>query len=107
MALTVNEASVQDRIEQLVAEEEELWRAAGQGGLSAEDHNRLESLRSELDRCWDALRRRRAGAPLTSGAVPEPPNEFEGLDAEPPHLERGSPHSDDPAPDPGEPRDIP
>jgi hypothetical protein len=39
--------------------------------------------------------------------VPDPPNEFEGVEGEPPHLERGSPRSDEPAPDPGEPRDIP
>jgi uncharacterized protein DUF2630 len=104
----VDESPVRDRIEQLVEEEERLWRDAGHGGLSAEDHRRLETVRSELDRCWDALRRRRAGAPpADSGDVPDPPNEFEGVDSEPPHLERGSPHGDQSAPDPGEPRDIP
>ena len=104
----MNESPVRDRIEQLVEEEERLWRDAGHGGLSAEEHRRLETVRSELDRCWDALRRRRAGAP-TGGSVdvPDPPNELEGVDDEPPHLERGSPHADQSAPDPGEPRDIP
>jgi len=59
----MDESPVRDRIEQLVEEEERLWQAAGHGDISAEDHRRLESIRSELDRCWDALRRRRAGAP--------------------------------------------
>jgi hypothetical protein len=104
----VDESPVRDRIEQLVEEEERLWRDAGEGGLSAEDHQRLELVRSELDRCWDTLRRRRAGSPpVADSDVPDPPNELEGVDTEPPHLERGSPHSDEPAPDPGEPRDIP
>jgi hypothetical protein len=104
----VDESPVRDRIEELVEEEERLWSAAGQGGLSAEDQRRLESVRSELNRCWDALRRRRAGAPQVDDAdVPDPPNELEGPDSEPPHLQRGSPHEDVPAPDPGEPRDIP
>jgi hypothetical protein len=104
----VDESPVRDRIEQLVEEEERLWAAAGHGEISAEDHRRLESVRTELDRCWDTLRRRRAGAPPADAAnVPDPPNDLDGPDSEPPHLERGSPHSDQPAPDPGEPRDIP
>jgi hypothetical protein len=104
----VDESPVRDRIEELVEEEERLWREAGHGGLSAEDHRRLESVRSELDLCWDTLRRRRAGGPpVADRDVPDPPNELEGVDSEPPHLERGSPRDDQPAPDPGEPRDIP
>jgi hypothetical protein len=103
-----DESPIQDRIEQLVEEEERLWRAAGHGGLSTEEHRRLESVRAELDSCWDALRRRRAGAPPAGAVdVPDPPNELEGVDDEPPHLEQGSPHEDRPGPDPGEPRDIP
>jgi len=90
----MDESPVRDRIEQLVEEEERLWQAAGHGDISAEDHRRLESLRSELDRCWDALRRRRAGAPDAGSVdVPDPPNELEGVDPEPPHIEGGSPHS--------------
>ena len=30
--------------------------------------------------------------------VPSPPNDQEGPEEEPPHLERGSPHDDEPAP---------
>jgi Protein of unknown function (DUF2630) len=102
----MDEAPVQDRIERLVEEEERLWSAAGSGGLSAGDQRRLERIRDELDSCWDALRRRRAGSPAAAD-VPDPVNDLEGPDPEPPHLERGSPHEDRPAPDPDEPRDIP
>jgi hypothetical protein len=30
--------------------------------------------------------------------VPEPPNELEGPEPEPPHLQRGSPHPNEPEP---------
>jgi len=91
----MDESPALGRIEQLVEEEERLWQAAGHGEISAEDHRRLEGIRSELDRCWDALRRRRAGAPDAGyGEVPDPPNELEGVEPEPPHLQRGSPHED-------------
>jgi hypothetical protein len=101
-------ASTQDRIERLVEEEERLWRAAGAGGISAEERQRLEIIRAELDSCWAALRQRRAGgAALPDADVPDPPNELDGPEPEPPHLQRGSPHDDRPAPGPDEPRDIP
>jgi uncharacterized protein DUF2630 len=88
-----DESRVRDRIEKLVGEEERLWQAAGHGEISAEDHRRLEGIRAELDQCWDALRRRRAGAPEAGSVdVPDPPNEFEGVEPEPPHLHGGSPH---------------
>ena len=32
--------------------------------------------------------------------VPDPPNDLEGPDPEPPHLELGSPHADSPGPRP-------
>jgi hypothetical protein len=32
--------------------------------------------------------------------VPDPPNELDGPDPEPPHLELGSPRADDPGPRP-------
>jgi hypothetical protein len=52
---------VSDHIEQLVAEEHALLERGGQtGGLSPEDHARLEEVRVELDRLWDLLRQRRA-----------------------------------------------
>jgi hypothetical protein len=34
----MDESPVRDRIEQLVEEEQQLWTAAGHGGISAEDH---------------------------------------------------------------------
>lgn len=52
---------VADHIEQLVAEEHRLLEAGGRhGGLSSEEHARLQAVRVELDRLWDLLRRRRA-----------------------------------------------
>jgi hypothetical protein len=51
---------IHNRIEELVAEEQELYGRVGEGGLSANEHNRLESIRVSLDQCWDLLRQRRA-----------------------------------------------
>jgi hypothetical protein len=51
---------IHDRIEQLVAEEQGLYGRVSGGGLSAEEHNRLESIKVGLDQCWDLLRQRRA-----------------------------------------------
>jgi uncharacterized protein DUF2630 len=56
----VNDAQVQDHIEQLVAEEHRLLGRSGEQGLSPDDHHRLERVRVELDRYWDLLRQRRA-----------------------------------------------
>ena len=51
---------IHDRIERLVDEEHELYSKVGEGGLSANEHNRLEELKVSLDQCWDLLRQRRA-----------------------------------------------
>jgi hypothetical protein len=51
---------IHDRIEQLVAEEQELYERGAGGGLSETEHNRLESIKVGLDQCWDLLRQRRA-----------------------------------------------
>lgn len=51
---------IHDRIEQLVAEEHELYDRGGEGGLSDGEHRRLESIEVALDQCWDLLRQRRA-----------------------------------------------
>jgi len=94
---------VVDRIEMLVEEEHRLWRASEAGGLTDREHKRLHAVQRELDECYSALRLRRAGAgdrlPADSD-IPDPPNEFDGPDSEPPHLEHGV-HDDQPAPDPG------
>ena len=50
-----------DRINTLATEEEELWERAGDGdGLDASQRQRLESIRVELDQCYDLLHQRQA-----------------------------------------------
>jgi hypothetical protein len=56
----MDDAQVQQRIEELVAEEHRLWDAEASGNASAEDKRRLEELKVGLDQCWDLLRQRRA-----------------------------------------------
>ncbi len=49
------------RINALSDEEERLWEHAGDGhGLTAEEHERLDSIKVELDRCYDLLHQREA-----------------------------------------------
>jgi uncharacterized protein DUF2630 len=55
-----DDEQIHNRIEELVTEEQELFGRVGEGGLSANEHNRLESIRVSLDQCWDLLRQRRA-----------------------------------------------
>ena len=55
-----DEEQIHNRIEELVAEEQELYGRVGEGGLNANEHNRLESIKVSLDQCWDLLRQRRA-----------------------------------------------
>jgi Protein of unknown function (DUF2630) len=104
----MNEQPILDRIERLVEEEHRLWRASEAGGLTDTEHKRLHAVQRELDGCWDALRLRRAGVDRLppDSDVPEPPNELDGPEPEPPHLEHGV-HDDQPAPDPDVPRDVP
>jgi len=50
-----------DRINELSGEEQELWERAGDGdGLDDNQRNRLQSIRVELDQCYDLLRQRQA-----------------------------------------------
>jgi len=52
---------IHNRIEELVAEEQDLYERAGEeGGLTESQHRRLESIKVGLDQCWDLLRQRRA-----------------------------------------------
>jgi hypothetical protein len=44
-------------VEELVAEEHELWN---RGARDERGQQRLQDLKVELDRCWDLLRQRRA-----------------------------------------------
>ena len=47
-------------IEQLVAEEHELWQREAAGGASEIERSRLADIKVSLDQCWDLLRQRRA-----------------------------------------------
>jgi hypothetical protein len=101
----VDEQSLLDQIEALVAEEHSLWRAESDGRLDEAGHERLRAVRRELDNAYGTLRRRRAGQPDEGPAdrdVPAPPNELDGPEPEPPHTEHGVHMQDssgsDPAP---------
>ena len=49
-----------ERINELAAEEEELYERAGDGdGLDATQRGRLETIKVELDQCYDLLHQRR------------------------------------------------
>ena len=66
------------QINALSAEEERLWASAGDGrGLSAEDRERLDAIKVELDRCYDLLHQRQARA-----AAGQNPDEAEARPAE-------------------------
>jgi Protein of unknown function (DUF2630) len=56
----MEDEGIHSRIEQLVAEEHELYERGAEGGLSEAEHRRLASIKVGLDQCWDLLRQRRA-----------------------------------------------
>jgi hypothetical protein len=60
----MSDESVAARIERLVAEEHELLQQEQRDRTDVEgleeDHERMDNVRVELDRCWDLLRQRRA-----------------------------------------------
>jgi hypothetical protein len=56
----VNDKSILDHINELVAEEKRLRESHRGQGLGGEDRQRLESLERQLDQAWDLLRQRRA-----------------------------------------------
>jgi hypothetical protein len=56
----VDDSAVLANIEQLVEEEHALLNAGQGGGADPDQHQRLEAVKVELDRCWDLLRQRRA-----------------------------------------------
>jgi hypothetical protein len=50
-------------INDLSAEEEQLWASASDGGgLSQQERDRLDAIKVELDRCYDLLHQRQARA---------------------------------------------
>jgi len=56
----MDDAQIHGTIEQLVAEEHELWQRESAGNANDADRNRLDALKVSLDQCWDLLRQRRA-----------------------------------------------
>ena len=56
----MEDPQIHGTIEQLVAEEHELWRRESDGDASDADRRRLDELKVSLDQCWDLLRQRRA-----------------------------------------------
>jgi hypothetical protein len=56
----MDDAQIHGTIEELVAEEHDLWEREAAGSASDQDQRRLEDLKVSLDRCWDLLRQRRA-----------------------------------------------
>lgn len=56
----MNDDRIHASIEQLVAEEHELWEREGDGTATEADRERLKVIAVSLDQCWDLLRQRRA-----------------------------------------------
>jgi hypothetical protein len=56
----MNDQSIHQHIEELVAEEHRLLEHGDSGKLSAEDKQRLDDVQVQLDRYYDLLRQRRA-----------------------------------------------
>jgi len=56
----MDDATLRDQIEEMVAEEKKLLAAAPDHGEDPERHARLEELKVELDKAWDLLRQRTA-----------------------------------------------
>ena len=56
----MDDSRIHDTIEQLVAEEHELWERESSGNAGEADRQRMRELKVSLDQCWDLLRQRRA-----------------------------------------------
>jgi uncharacterized protein DUF2630 len=56
----MDDSQIHSQIEQLVAEEHELWQRESSGAADDGDRQRLDQLKVSLDQCWDLLRQRRA-----------------------------------------------
>ncbi len=56
----MDDPQIHTEIEQLVAEEHELWERESAGTAGESDRDRLASVKVSLDQCWDLLRQRRA-----------------------------------------------
>jgi hypothetical protein len=56
----MEDAQIHSSIEDLVAEEHELWQRESDGTATDADRARLSQLKVSLDQCWDLLRQRNA-----------------------------------------------
>jgi len=56
----MDDTQIHGSIEQLVAEEHELWEREAAGNATDADRRRLGELKVSLDQSWDLLRQRRA-----------------------------------------------
>ena len=56
----MDDPQIHGTIEQLVAEEHELWEREAAGVATEDDRQRLRRLKVSLDQSWDLLRQRRA-----------------------------------------------
>ncbi len=56
----MDDLQIHGTIEQLVAEEHELWGRESAGNATDADRHRLQQLKVSLDQSWDLLRQRRA-----------------------------------------------
>jgi len=56
----MDDSQIHGSIEQLVAEEHELWEREASGNATEADRARLQEVKVSLDQCWDLLRQRRA-----------------------------------------------
>jgi hypothetical protein len=56
----MDDLEIHGTIEQLVAEEHELWERESAGNATDDDRRRLQQLKVSLDQSWDLLRQRRA-----------------------------------------------
>jgi hypothetical protein len=65
----MDDPQIHGTIEQLVAEEHELWERESAGNASEADGQRLQQVKVSLDQCWDLLRQRRA--PRDAGRDPD------------------------------------
>jgi len=77
----MDDSRIHGAIEQLVAEEHELWDRESAGNATDADRQRLGELKVQLDQCWDLLRQRNAlrEAGLDpDAATVRPPNVVEG-----------------------------
>jgi hypothetical protein len=56
----MEDPQIHTQIEQLVAEEHELWERESAGTAGESERQRLAGVQVSLDQCWDLLRQRRA-----------------------------------------------